>query len=128
MNLSRRELVSGLAVLGATALMPGRVSAAQAAAVDPARRRLIDVHHHIGPSFFQEAVKATAPEWSGWSPDKALADMDHSGIATAIVSYTQPGVWTGDAQQSARLARRCNEYAAPGRSSRRRYRTASNTS
>jgi predicted TIM-barrel fold metal-dependent hydrolase len=38
--------------------------------------------------------------------------MDRSGIATAIVSYTTPGVWLGEASPSASLARRCNEYAA----------------
>jgi predicted TIM-barrel fold metal-dependent hydrolase len=111
-GLSRREFVNGLAVLGATALIPGRVSIARAAAMAPAKPRFIDVHHHIGPSFFQDAVKTIASEWSGWSPQKALADMDQNGIATAIVSYTQPGVWVGDAQQSVTLARRCNEYAA----------------
>lgn len=78
----------------------------------PAKRRLIDVHHHVGPSFFRDAVKQAAPEWSGWSPQKALAEMDEQGVASAILSYTTPGVWLGDVQQSRSLARRCNEYAA----------------
>ena len=111
-GLSRREFLTGLALLGANALIPGRTSVAQAAAGPPAKPRFIDVHHHVGPSFFQEAVKAVASEWSGWSPQKTLAEMDQNGIATAIVSYTQPGVWLGDVQQSASLARRCNEYSA----------------
>jgi predicted TIM-barrel fold metal-dependent hydrolase len=105
---ARRRFLISLAALGASTALPLARSLAQA----PPTPRLIDVHHHIGPSFFQDAVKATAPEWRGWSRQKALADMDQSGIATAIVSYTTPGVWLGEAQKSASLARRCNEYAA----------------
>lgn len=111
-SLSRREFLTGLAVLGVSALIPGRMSVAESAAVAPVRPRFIDVHHHVGPSFFRDAVRVAAPEWSGWSPQRALAEMDQNGIATAILSYTQPGVWLGDVQQSASLARRCNEYAA----------------
>jgi predicted TIM-barrel fold metal-dependent hydrolase len=105
---TRRRLLISFAAFGASTLLPVGPSLAEML-VSP---RLIDVHHHIGPSFFQDAVKATAPEWRHWSVQKALADMDQSGIATAIVSYTTPGVWLGEAQQSAGLTRRCNEYAA----------------
>jgi hypothetical protein len=48
-------------------------------------------------------VKQAAAEWSGWSPQKALADMDHHGVASAILSYTTPGVWLGNVQQSRSL-------------------------
>jgi predicted TIM-barrel fold metal-dependent hydrolase len=104
----RRRFLVSFTAFGASMALP----LARLRAQTPAAPRLIDVHHHIGPSFFQDAIKATAPEWRGWSEKKALADMDQSGIATAIVSYTTPGVWLGEAQPSVGLARRCNEYAA----------------
>jgi predicted TIM-barrel fold metal-dependent hydrolase len=85
------------------------------ALAQPAKSRLIDVHHHIVPQFYFDAVKdrmSGIPGWFGWTPQKALAAMDESGVATAITSYTTPGAWLGDIQRSRRLARQCNEYAA----------------
>jgi len=38
--------------------------------------------------------------------------MDRGGVAAAIVSITNPGLWFGDARQTERLARACNEYGA----------------
>jgi predicted TIM-barrel fold metal-dependent hydrolase len=48
-----------------------------------------------------------------WSPQLSLEDMDKSGIATAILSQAQPGVWYGDNVEEARkLGRELNDYAA----------------
>jgi 6-methylsalicylate decarboxylase len=48
-----------------------------------------------------------------WSPASSLEDMDKSGIATAVLSIVQPGVWYGDNVAEARsLARQLNEYGA----------------
>ena len=38
--------------------------------------------------------------------------MDRHGIATAICSLVQPGVWIGGVDASRKLARECNEYGA----------------
>jgi predicted TIM-barrel fold metal-dependent hydrolase len=38
--------------------------------------------------------------------------MDRGGVATAVVSITNPGLWFGDAAVTRRLARACNDYGA----------------
>jgi predicted TIM-barrel fold metal-dependent hydrolase len=38
--------------------------------------------------------------------------MDRGGVAAAVVSITNPGIWFGDAAQTRRLARACNDYGA----------------
>jgi predicted TIM-barrel fold metal-dependent hydrolase len=100
-----------LAAVAASTALPLPAALAQA----PPRPWRIDVHHHIAPAFFLDAIKdriRPAPGMLGWSPRQALADMDQSGVAAAIVSYSTPGVWSGDVQRARALAHRCNEYAA----------------
>lgn len=47
-----------------------------------------------------------------WTPARSLAEMDASGVMTAIVSISTPGIWLGTVQDARSLARQCNEYAA----------------
>ena len=48
-----------------------------------------------------------------WSAAASLEEMDKSGIATAILSIVQPGIWYGDnLEESRSLARQVNEYGA----------------
>ena len=47
-----------------------------------------------------------------WTLEQSLEDLDRSGAAAAVVSITNPGLWFGDAAQSRRLARACNDYGA----------------
>jgi 6-methylsalicylate decarboxylase len=77
----------------------------------------IDVHHHLVPSFWAEALPSHGGDPSGWrspvwSPDSSLAFMDAQRIATAVLSLTAPGVtgWQGAARRD--MARRVNEFAA----------------
>jgi 6-methylsalicylate decarboxylase len=82
----------------------------------PSPRR-IDVHFHLIPPFFSEAVYAagTGPaigRYPDWSPELALALMDTHGIEVAITSLAQPGVGFGSEADGEALARRCNDYAA----------------
>lgn len=80
-------------------------------------RARIDVHQHVVPPFWAEALPANGGDPSGWhspdwSPEKALAFMDEQQIATGILSLTAPGV-TGWATKARRdMARRVNEYTA----------------
>ncbi|WP_028218119.1 amidohydrolase family protein [Paraburkholderia oxyphila] len=80
-------------------------------------RNRIDVHQHIVPPFWANALPAHGGDPSGWncpawSVDSALAFMDSLEIATGVVSLTAPGVkgWSG--QEKRDLARKVNEYTA----------------
>ncbi len=48
----------------------------------------------------------------GWTLQKSLDAMDAAGVATAVVSTSDPGVFFGDYDQAKGLARDCNEYQA----------------
>ena len=83
----------------------------------------IDVHHHILPPDYVATVgddrigplilAGRTPEWT---PAMSVEAMDRNGIATAITSISAPGLWFGDNEESVRLARICNDYAASIRS------------
>src|SRR5581483_3065160 len=77
----------------------------------------IDVHFHLIPSFYAEAVYAAGRgpaigRYPDWTPELALELMDAHGIEVALLSLAQPGVGFADADSRAALARRCNEYAS----------------
>ena len=82
----------------------------------PSPRR-IDVHFHLIPQFYEDAVYAAGAgpaigRYPDWSPELALEMMDRCGIEIALTSLAQPGVQFGDPKAAAALARRCNDYAA----------------
>jgi 6-methylsalicylate decarboxylase len=82
----------------------------------PSARR-IDVHFHLIPQFYKDAVYETGGgpaigRYPEWSPERALELMDEHGIEVALTSLAQPGVQFGNRQKSCVLARRCNDYAA----------------
>jgi predicted TIM-barrel fold metal-dependent hydrolase len=80
--------------------------------------RGIDIHHHFLPPFYVEALSASGHPAAAkakalaWSPKKSIAMMDKSGIKTAIISLSLPGVSFAGATNPADLARKINEYAA----------------
>ena len=79
--------------------------------------RRIDVHFHLIPPFYSEAVYAagTGPaigRYPDWTPELALELMDAHGIEVALTSLAQPGVGFGTPASAQALARRCNDYAA----------------
>jgi predicted TIM-barrel fold metal-dependent hydrolase len=77
--------------------------------------RRVDFHHHFVPPRHLEAILAQreSGRTPPWSPELSIAEMDKNGIATAICSLVQPGVWLGSGVDAARtLARECNEYGA----------------
>jgi predicted TIM-barrel fold metal-dependent hydrolase len=81
---------------------------------DPFR---IDVHLHILPQFYMDAVSGAGISRSGkkaypdWSEDLSLHLMDQCAIKTGITSISTPHVHFGDDAKARDLARRCNEFA-----------------
>jgi predicted TIM-barrel fold metal-dependent hydrolase len=117
---SRRHFLTALAGLGVGTILPAKELVAQTSAAG-AKLRLIDVHHHIlPPVYMAEARQRVVAQGQGylpasvlqWTPENTLTEMDRSGVATAVVSISTPGIWFGDVQASRTLARKCNEYAA----------------
>ena len=88
--------------------------------------RRIDTHHHFVPAFYREWLWNKGITSAGgrlipeWSPEHALAFMDATGVETAILSLSTPGVEPGigpgpfyDGLSEGRtMARRVNEYGA----------------
>jgi predicted TIM-barrel fold metal-dependent hydrolase len=114
-DLARRSfLVGAVTSLGLAAVVRGeRLSAFQAAA--PPRPNRIDVHHHFAPPAWVAEVKGRPllnAANTRWSPAQSIEDMDRGGVAAAVVSITNPGLWFGDRAVTNRLARACNEYGA----------------
>ena len=105
--LTRASASLALAVTGI-----GDSAFAQVGSAKPYR---IDVHHHFAPPVWLEQVRgrpllqAAIPTWTA---AKSIEAMDRAGIASAVVSITNPGLWFGDKAATSRLARACNEYGA----------------
>jgi 6-methylsalicylate decarboxylase len=108
-QVSRRNFLAGGAAALGLGTTTGRPALAQA---QPKSR--IDVHHHYLPPFHRETLLknrggAGLPDWS---VQMSLDDMDKSGIATAVISSVQPGVWFGDNEAARKLTREVNDYGA----------------
>ena len=114
---TRRHIVASAAA-GAGALLAGKLAWAQAA-TSPGR---IDLHQHYFPPAFLDAQRAAAVGQNrsaamggaleSWSKARTIEVMDRHGIAVGILSISTPGPWFGNIEESIRLARECNEYAA----------------
>ena len=113
-NLDRRSfLATALASMGLAAAA-GR-NRSELFAQNTAKPYRIDIHHHFGPPAWVAAVKGRPLLQAAnttWTPAKSIEDMDRGGVAAAVISITNPGLWFGDKAATIRLARECNEYAA----------------
>lgn len=111
-NSTRRNVVTGLAALGASALLPGCASTDSASSAAPAKPHRIDIHHHFVSPGYSAALKQMGRGHAKWSVQMSLADMDKSGIQMSMLSLIQPAVTFGDPALGRKLAREANEYAA----------------
>lgn len=78
----------------------------------------IDVHHHVVPPVFAQAMKdqgqslvAGAP-LPLWSPKRSIDVMNLHGIQTALLSLSAPGVYFGHEDKAVALAQACNDFCA----------------
>lgn len=78
----------------------------------------IDVHHHVYPPVFTEAIKRNGGDPSGWFVPPWTIEADHElceqmGVESAILSCTAPGPdIEPDSKEAQKLARACNEFNA----------------
>lgn len=114
--LSRRGFLTELVAAGAGAFL---ATGARGLYAQPTglMRGVVDVHHHVFPPAFLKATEsfsagASRARMVEWTAQQSLVEMDAAGIATAVVSVTNPGIWLGNAHVSAKLARECNDFLA----------------
>ena len=109
----RRGFLRGVAALGSIAAVVGRGSSA--AAQDTGTPFRIDVHHHYTSPALLAMMKGRRTNQTfneNWSLAKSLDAMEQGGVATAVVSTSDPGVFFGDYNAARALARDCNDYQA----------------
>ncbi len=108
-GLSRRGLLRGAVAAGFAAAAGG----ARAQTTNAPTR--IDVHHHYTSPGLLAMMKGRRTNQGfnmAWTLQKSLDAMDAAGVATAVVSTSDPGVFFGDYDAAKALARDCNEYQA----------------
>ncbi len=113
--LARREFLAGLGAFGAAAVLPDAFLRAQTQNAIPGRPYRIDTHNHFSAPGFIAAISARKTNQRPlelWTASKSIEDMDKSGVATSIVSTSEPSVWFGDNEEARKLARECNELGA----------------
>jgi predicted TIM-barrel fold metal-dependent hydrolase len=103
-DCNRRELMLGvLTSLGLCARLRSQI------------KDVVDVHHHFAPPAWVAEVKGRPLLQTAnttWTAAQSIDDMDRGGVAAAVVSITNPGLWFGDAAVTRRVARACNDFGA----------------
>ena len=121
---ARRGILGGMLALGGASLLGARSVMAQPQAqtlqrqLQPARRtqaHRIDVHHHFNTPRWVAAVATRErlnPRARDWTAAQSIEEMDRNGVATSMLSITNPGLWFGDAEATRSLTRDCNDRLA----------------
>ncbi|PWU04488.1 MAG: amidohydrolase [Terriglobia bacterium] len=104
---SRRQFLAGLAAGGAATLLRDNRLLAQSVP------RLINVHHHLtAPAYVKFLTENKVREFPAKSAAESIEDMDKAGVTIALCSTIGPGIWMGKLEETRRLAREINDYAA----------------
>lgn len=114
-TLSRRSLLAGAA--GAAAVPIVGATAAPVHADTSSGPFRIDVHCHHIPDFYRASLAKHGIVTAGgipippWTPALAVGFMDEYGIATQVVSISEPGVYyLPTTTERADMARRINDW------------------
>ena len=110
--IDRRTFLATALGMAAARCLHGNALLAQTPA---GAQRWIDLHHHFAPPAWVNDVRGRPllqPANTRWTPEQSIEDMDRGGVAAAVVSITNPGLWFGDPAQARRLARACNDFGA----------------
>ena len=112
----RTFLAASAAALASGLVLPHGIGAQNAAL------RRIDVHNHLIPPPYLAAGRPQIAAGAdtdpspvlNWNPAHAIEEMDRTGVAVAMLSMSTPGLSMlgGTRDQTRKLARACNEYAA----------------
>jgi 6-methylsalicylate decarboxylase len=91
------------------------LSEIESAAQTPTNPRRIDIHMHFAPPRWITLANQGERTWKGWTPARAIEEMDRAHVASALIAITMPGltlpaITTVDARRG--LARECNDYGA----------------
>jgi predicted TIM-barrel fold metal-dependent hydrolase len=115
-GVSRRRFLKGVA---STAFGLTSAAAAAQSPTPVSRSPRIDVHHHMLPpryiEYGRQQLLGNAPAFAEvlrWTPERTLETMGRSGIDTAMISLSQPGLRFEDIEATRGMIRYCNEYGA----------------
>jgi 6-methylsalicylate decarboxylase len=111
---SRRAFLGGFAATAASAAFGSTSASAQTASAAEKPFR-IDVHHHLSsPGFIAEISGRRTGQvpLMKWTVAQSLDDMDRGGVATSILSISEPSVFFGNYDAARNLARETNEFGA----------------
>jgi 6-methylsalicylate decarboxylase len=116
-SFTRRQMLAGTAATAAASILPAAVVHGQSA-----KSKVIDTHYHFYPPAYQKAwlgweEERKIPHFAnqlGWTPERAVDQLDRNGIAAAVLSVAStPGVWFGlDAKGAQNMVQICNDYGA----------------
>lgn len=83
-------------------------------AVKRERPAKVDVHHHMIPPVWADALRSTPASQNlrKWSPEASLDFMDAHAIQAAMLSLTTPGAPLWEQDKRREMFRRVNEYGA----------------
>lgn len=118
--LSRRQILTGAASMGALATLPGAAALAQSSTRK--HHGVIDVHHHFwSPEYLKAQVDwsnahhvPNFPLMEKWTPQMSLDAMDKAGVRTSIVSLASisDAFWGLDAQAATKVVHSCDDFGA----------------
>jgi len=82
------------------------------------RQGRVDVHHHFCPPEYVAVMgeMGKRPVVQEWTINRGLEEMDRNGVATSLLSLSPPGLHHVGAEETRRLVRIVNDYAAKMRS------------